>query len=72
MMFVNIQNIADNFIRSPGAKAFASMLETNTTLKTLSLRGAALIEALFPAGGTRHDIMAFKYLTIICCGNVVG
>ena len=34
-----LQNVSNNFIRSEGAEAFASMLEANTTLKTLSLQG---------------------------------
>ena len=36
------QDISNNFIRSQGAEAFAEMLETNTTLKTLSLKGEFL------------------------------
>ena len=40
---ISLQNISNNFIRTEGAGAFAEMLEANTTLKTLVLRGMFLI-----------------------------
>lgn len=36
------QNISNNFIRTIGAEAFCDMLENNTTLKTLSVKGMYL------------------------------
>ena len=36
------QDVSNNFIRSEGAKAFSEMLNENTTLKTLSLKGKNL------------------------------
>ena len=39
MFSLSAQNISNNAIRSKGCAAFAEMLDSNTTLKTLSLKG---------------------------------
>jgi len=39
ILHIYFQNISNNFIKPEGASAFAEMLEANTTLKILSLKG---------------------------------
>ena len=48
----SLQDVSNNFIRSDGAKAFSEMLNENTTLKTLSLKGRKINEHFCYRSGT--------------------
>ena len=66
------QNISNNAIRSKGCAAFAEMLDSNTTLKTLSLKGNCRHRGWLKRIIFSCLLLCLSCVTVMTCDQVVA